>query len=93
MISIWHLLWIIPATALFCVFALSLCMVSKESDDYMIDNSNGHMICRYTGEPCSKKMINVYEDNCSDCINKPFDGEFPDWCKEEKQNAKKRNGQ
>ena len=93
MISVWHLLWILPLTASFSLLVISLCIVSKESDEHMIDNSDRHMICRFTGEPCSKKMIDIYEDNCSSCTDKPFNGEFPDWCKEEKQNAKKRNSQ
>ena len=69
-INIWHLLWIIPLSAFFGVAAICLCMVDKEEDDYMIDNTDGHMICRYSGEPCSREQLNIYEDNCRDCVEK-----------------------
>ena len=87
MINSWHLLWIIPLSAFFGMMVISMCMVSKEQDEYIIDNSDDHILCRYSGEPCSKELLNVYEDNCRDCVNKPFDGKFPDWCEEERRKA------
>lgn len=89
MISIWHLLWIIPLSVFFGMMIMGLFVATEDEDDYLIDNSDGHMICRYSGEPCSKEILNIYEDNCKDCVDKPFDGEFPDWCKEERKRSEK----
>ena len=87
MIDAWHLLWIIPLSAFFGFMFAACLSMDEDEDDYLIDNSDGHILCRYSGEPCSKELLNVYEDNCRDCIDKPFDGKFPDWCEEERKNA------